>query len=303
MASKTPPTRLISAIVPVFSETENLDNLRGWLADIDERIFEVILVIDNPHSRISPAVKELRKDASQKNIKVIDVNFGSPGLSRNEGIDASHGEWITFWDCDDIPDLTQIKNMTNAAIDGDYKIALGYFEKKYHDQNKIELNPIEYFSKKNFSSSLALEPGIWRFVFDRSIIGEIRFPNFRMGEDQAFLAQVLTKSDKPYIHSSTVYRYVSGGVDQLTSDKKAILELRRSLSLLGNLRQTGFSKEILIPMFLTQSWSLIRHVDNLEKIKIGFRAVRFQALNFDITLILTLLYLKRAIQRRKVGAQ
>lgn len=303
MAAQTVPTPLISAIVPIFSEAKNLENLSLWLANHDERDFEVILVIDAPNFRFSPEVEEIKRIAAQKDIQTFEVQFESPGMSRNQGIDACRGKWITFWDCDDLPNLGEIKIMTSKAIEGNYKIALGFFEQQEIQESRIETFGIQYNSKRNFLSSLALAPGVWRFVFDCSLIDNIRFPDFRMGEDQAFLAQVLNNSEKPYIHSESVYRYISGDKNQLTKDKKAILELGQSLGFLIQLRKNGISKEIIIPMYLTQSWSLLHHVDILEKMKIGFRCMRFQGLNFGISYTLLSLHLKQASKRRNLGVE
>jgi hypothetical protein len=35
--------------------------------------------------------------------------------------------------------------------------------------------------------SIAMDPGFWRMIFRREIIGSVRFTSYKMGEDQLFL--------------------------------------------------------------------------------------------------------------------
>ena len=70
-----------------------------------------------------------------------------------------------------------------------------------------------------------MNPGLWRWAFNRKHIQNIDFTEHLMGEDQLFLAACAPRSCEVYIADFVVYRYFKGVEGQLTSRFDAIKDL------------------------------------------------------------------------------
>ena len=117
---------LVSVIVATHKRDEILSRALNSLATQTYKNLEIILVDDNANtewnSRVSEIVKNFKSDypATTLNYIVNKTNQGS-ARTRNIGIDASSGEFITFLDDDDIylPENVQrqIDNMLSTGAD------------------------------------------------------------------------------------------------------------------------------------------------------------------------------------------
>lgn len=283
---------ILSVVVPIYSETENLENLRSWLSSSQLSDLQVVLVIDSPRDRFSKEVLELGSYANNPSIEIHHAKFGSPGQTRNLGIDLATGEWIAFWDCDDLPLVDEFKKMIQVASATGANACLGSYEVLGSENNQNVVSEVKVTPTRNFYVQLAINPGLWRFAFKRSSIRGIYFPAFRMGEDQAFLAHALSNQEIPHRHKEVVYKYIFGNPSQLTKNDLAVSELTESLVNLRVLRNSGVQNKIVIPMFLIQSRSLAMRSSKSNQFKIAFSALRFMTYRVDILTLLFLHFLR-----------
>ena len=117
---------LVSVIVATYKRDEILLRALSSLATQTYKNFEIILVDDNANndwnSRVSEVVEKFKSECPEIALKYI-VNKANQGSAktRNIGIDASTGEFITFLDDDDIylPENIekQIENMLSTNAD------------------------------------------------------------------------------------------------------------------------------------------------------------------------------------------
>ena len=117
---------LISVIVATFKHDEMLLRALNSLKEQTYKNFEIIVVDDNgnktQNANVEAIVSQFRKENPQINLTFIvnNENLGS-AKTRNVGIDASNGEYITFLDDDDIylPENLekQIENMLSTQAD------------------------------------------------------------------------------------------------------------------------------------------------------------------------------------------
>jgi hypothetical protein len=68
-------------------------------------------------------------------------------------------------------------------------------------------------------------PGLWRWVFARELVGSARFEPTKRGEDQLFLARVNAFSYKITLFQEKVYTYFIGDTNQLSAQVKHDPEL------------------------------------------------------------------------------
>jgi glycosyltransferase involved in cell wall biosynthesis len=214
---------LVDVVVPFADRLENLYPLKSWLSKESlPANFRVILVHDIQNQ--DTAGRELQKLLSildSKSYIYIRGKFGSPGGARNAGLDKVTARWVCFWDSDDYPQPQEFLKMIEFGIRDNSQVCVGKFEITQlitkHQQKK--------YSQGNSLVSVATTPGFWRMAFTRDSIGEVRFLNSRMGEDQLFLMAINFGSLRWYRHNEVVYRYIIGVGSQLTSLQSSYSDL------------------------------------------------------------------------------
>ena len=95
---------LLSVITPIASDRNDLHNLENWLSKVKSYDIQVILVLDLKE-KISnrDTIENLVDKINSNKLILIAGEFGSVGAARNVGLFYAEGEWITFWDSDDLP--------------------------------------------------------------------------------------------------------------------------------------------------------------------------------------------------------
>lgn len=210
-----------SAIIPVSRMQGRLKEVEQILSSIDFPDLEVVIVHDRQDEYTGLELFTLVQKYKHKNITLIEGEFGSPGLARNKGLELATGRWIFFWDSDDEPNVSKFIEMVSEADNYGKKIAIGQFRMRIEagkPRNKIFQPQI---------NQVVLQNGLWRMAFRRDRISNMRFKNYRMGEDQFFLAETNFKKDEIYFFADIVYIYNNESLGQLTRDattKKNISE-------------------------------------------------------------------------------
>jgi len=217
---------LLSIVIPIGPALKDLNNIQTSL-NLNKNLerVEFILVIDSVIPEMSEIIQKLPENCHIKNCKILNVNFGNPGQTRNAGIEASSGNWIQFWDSDDIGDLSLFLE-TLVTSESDVVV-------QQYRQKQIETQ-LERKSETTNLLQLVRNPGIWRIAMKREILVSIRFPGLSMAEDQVFIFDVLAKEPTISFNSSLTYTYFVGSKYQLTSQKPKMRDLPVSLSLISN---------------------------------------------------------------------
>ncbi len=228
---------LLSVVVPVSKMSGRLGNLSRWLNhELDPRI-EVVLVHDMQDEKTGPELRRLVAWAGGSRIRLLENQFGSPGAARNAGALLVETKWIAFWDSDDIPNTgTILGELLSLKIEPE--ILIGNFivqtiTRKYEVLHSSRIQQV------------GLSPGLWRMVFLTNSINGITFPEYKMAEDQVYLAKLRIGSRAIHYSDAFFYTYFRGDPNQLTSNKdltnrKALIDLRELIS------QKPFEKDSFI---------------------------------------------------------
>jgi len=248
----------ISVVIPIGNLSLYRENLLDLIDAAREINAETILVFDGATTE---NVQEFRQNIANEANKLIitSVACRNPGGARNAGKALSTGDWITFWDCDDIPNPTKVLSLIREAHDLEKDVAIGRFNYIFVDDDSKELSrkTSSKLSQNNWQFVVGLTPGIWRFAFRNSLAKDADFPETRMGEDQVFLSRFLKDRVKVYVSNDIVYNYLVGRNSQLTKELASITEKVNSANILAREinqntdKLSEFEFTLLIKMYLS----------------------------------------------------
>jgi glycosyltransferase involved in cell wall biosynthesis len=211
----------LSAIIPIKNYFQHKVNIEEIIHDSVLMDIELILVLDQETGQAFEDLTALLKMLKAQGL-VITSDSGNPGGARNAGMVCATAEWVTFWDCDDRPQISKIFEMILGSKVTDKQVLIGSYQSKSH---KDEDSKNHILDESNWKIDLGLNPGIWRFVFRRDFISTIRFPDAKMGEDQVFLQRVLNKEPKVFFSQVVTYVYRTNIPNQLTGERANLIEL------------------------------------------------------------------------------
>lgn len=224
---------LISIIVPVYNAELYLEeNIKGVLNQTYRNI-EIIYICDGCTDR---SIDILNKYKFDKRIRIIDRknNLGA-AESRNEGIRASHGEMVIFWDADDIPETMAIDKMVAMADRYDADLVICSFRDEVNRCNieqaglfdllEKQIDTYPFYENNHLMSDLAT--GIicnapFNKLVSRKLLqeGDIWFQNVPNCNDIYYSAAVFLRAKRVVYMRDELYYYRKDSSDNI-SQKRA----------------------------------------------------------------------------------
>ena len=237
---------LLTVVVPTTNAINHVGLLTNWLSEISELPVEAIIVHDVTDVESSSRLAELITELSNPKIRLVEGRFGGPGNARNTGMLLANGEWIAFWDSDDLPKPKLATNILLKLQTNRRVVCMNY-----EVSNKRNNSVFPMDSPKSIVD-LVIQGGIWRYFFRKDFVANTKFGQFRMGEDYLFLARLDLRDTDITTEKEVVYRYNIGNTFQLTSNPLAISELSKTIRELEteNLQENGNQLNYLIYMRL-----------------------------------------------------
>ena len=192
MSAKEANTSItLSAIIPVGGFPNGDSVLKSWVLKELPRGLEVILVLDSDDESVKSAIHEIVAKDSKENFSVLISKHRNPGSTREIGLEAATGEWICFWDADDLPEVENVFRNVHDIENREADILIGDY-RNIDFTTKMETNPLR--GRTDPLMDVYLDPGLWRCAFKRRVVQNISFPDLKMGEDQVFLFRAINAS-------------------------------------------------------------------------------------------------------------
>lgn len=251
-------TPCVSIITPISGVGIDLSNLRLWLGKTKNLPIKTILIHDEVDQEVQNNLEQMVKELSNPHIMLLQGQFGSPGAARNKGIEFLNTERVVFWDSDDIGEPYKLIQTINTHKDS--KVLVGSFTMN-SDSNLFNNYAKILRLDQTLEIQLGMSPGIWRYIFDRSVIDNTRFSTSRMGEDQQFLIELQVVPEMITITESIIYNYFVGNPNHLTSQQSAKLEVIRTFSAIQKLFIERSQKLNLFEttVYLKVFWSTMKY--------------------------------------------
>lgn len=196
---------MISVIIPVYNLEKYIKACIDMFLKQTYQDFELIFVNDASCDNSL----EILKSYDDPRIKIFTVEKMYAGGARNYGMNKAKGEWIIFFDGDDICKNTFLEKMLKKAQDGNFDVVIcasnEFIEKKQKFSNHRMAHLLENLDE-NISGNLhrinnnllleLVEP--WNKIYKKDFLisNGIEFPEIKCAEDLPFSCEVLIKADK-----------------------------------------------------------------------------------------------------------
>ncbi len=205
---------LISVIVPVYNAEKFLARCIDSLLAQTYHNIEVLLVDDG--SRDGSAAICDAYAARDERVRVIHKPNGGVSAARNDGIDASKGEFIAFCDNDDFYSPGMLDRLLGMCLENDCGIAQ-CCPARGADESLATTppQPVKVFTSREMLESFYAEATIycWDKLYRRSVFDHVRFPvGSYTGEDVVMVHHALLAAGHVAVtREKLYYHYINPG--------------------------------------------------------------------------------------------
>lgn len=208
----------VSIIVPIY-------NMGGYVAEhlpcLTNQTYEniEILLVDDGSTDGTPEICRASAEKDSR-IRVLEKENGGPGAARNSGLKNACGDYVYFFDIDDILYPDAIETLVNAIEESGADLAVCGFD--MYDGKKIfrtvkktagfydaDAARRDYAKHLSMYAPEGIQGAPWYKLYKMSVIREnqIEFPNIRKSEDEIFMARYVDCISSFELIEKPLYRY------------------------------------------------------------------------------------------------
>ncbi len=210
----------LSYVIPVYNAEKYLCEAIDSILDQSMDDYEIILVNDGSKDNSASICDAYVKEYPQT-VKAFHKENGGPAKARNIGIDMAKGDYIYFFDSDDVFISDGIRKIYNAAVEKKADIVQFSFYKKADGEDVLEKIELSFeldkvYGHRDMEKELcrASKKGTtvfpWRNIYRREFLlnNNIRFPEeLRMVEDTPFNVLAFAKAERVIAVDEPIYCY------------------------------------------------------------------------------------------------
>ncbi|SFT14223.1 Glycosyltransferase involved in cell wall bisynthesis [Zhouia amylolytica] len=214
---------LVSIIIPVYNAELYLERCLNSVINQTYENLEILLINDGSTDNSKNICTSFKKKDNR--IRLINQVNGGSSIARNTGLDQAQGEIISFIDSDDHIDLKMITIMVDLLLT--------------HDLEVVEAEPDNPTKKKSFDGSFRIEDqitatkrilkntsfSVWRRIYKKSLIGEMRFIPKLIHQDVFFTIDLLKKISKIGYLNTPLYIYNTGNIGSIIRSKYSVKKI------------------------------------------------------------------------------
>lgn len=205
----------ISVIVPVYRVEQYLNSCIDSILTQTFTDFELILIDDGSPDRCGDICDKYQKTDSR--VRVVHQENGGLSAARNAGMDIAVGRFITFIDSDDLIPKDYLNTLYMLCQEQPADIAVcGFTEFEHDTEAKEAIKKKDFFvhnlDGKNgccvlYHGSVDMPINAWGKLYRATLISDLRFPEGRLHEDQAFVPIACYRAKRICLTGRNMYLY------------------------------------------------------------------------------------------------
>lgn len=201
----------VSVIVPIYNVKQYLDNMLKSLETQSLKDFEVILIDDGSFDGTADiAISHAKKDERYRYIRQENAGVSA---ARNRGIEEATGEYLAFYDADDIIPETALEAMYKTSKKRNADMTVGIMEEKSLGESLLYMHSVKLAAQKTINVMDKHLFGAWSVcnkLFRRNFIieNDLRFETLKNAEDGVFTFCVLQKAKVICGCRTIAYNYI-----------------------------------------------------------------------------------------------
>ncbi len=203
----------ISIIIPAYNTEVYLDACFDSLLKQSFQDFEIVAVNDGSKDNTLQILNNYKEKYPDKFVIINQENQG-PGASRNTGIAAATGRYITFMDSDDYLKPNALEVMHRKAVESGCEVVCCNVDCVYPDKTVI-INSNVNFTSHNLSLDekkrlFSMYPVVWNKLYKREVFSEkgVLFEPGIWYEDVLFLSCLIPNLNSISYVDEALYEYI-----------------------------------------------------------------------------------------------
>ncbi len=224
--------KLVSVIVPAYNGEKFIAQTLESIINQDYKNLEIILVDDvSTDNTVEVSRKILENSGRQFQIIKRTVN-GHQSAARNTGLDAANGDYVIFFDHDDLAEKNFVSSLYKEIEDKNADLVFCRYTHyiKSEDRHNRNLSwqpknplpsPIDYL--KAYARQKISFQTVWNFIFRKSFLdrNKLRFPeDSYIAEDIEFILKAIILSSRILFVKDELYHHVIHPAQQTQADVK-----------------------------------------------------------------------------------
>lgn len=205
----------VAVIMPAYNASEYIQASVSSILKQSFRELELIVVNDGSVDNTAEILARMAEEDSR--LRPVTVANGGPAMARNHGLDLVRPgtEYIMFADSDDELSPYAVGYAVEKADGADLAL-LGFSIRNADGSEAAYFEPEQYLSPAEMGAALGrlykanLLNQVWAKLFKASLIqnNNIRFPDYRWGEDRLFIYACLEKAERVAVLPECIYSYI-----------------------------------------------------------------------------------------------
>ncbi|MBR1486105.1 MAG: glycosyltransferase family 2 protein [Synergistaceae bacterium] len=222
---------LVSVIVPTYNGEKFIAQTLGAIINQDYENLEIIVVDDVSTDNTVEVAKKILESSGRKFQLIQRSVNGHQSAARNTGLDASNGDYVIFFDHDDLAEKNFVSSLFNEIENKNADLVfcgVKHFMKVQNQFGGNSVLPEENFSNPEYYLKLWSEDKItlctvWNFIFRKSFLtaNKLRFPeDCFIFEDIEFILKAVVLSSRISFVKDFLYIYGFHPAQQTKTDRE-----------------------------------------------------------------------------------
>ena len=172
---------LVSVIVPVYNGEKHLAATLNSIINQDYENLEIIVVNDVSTDNSAEIAKKILNGSTRRFQFIERSQNGGQCASRNTGLKSATGDYVIFFDHDDLAEKNFVSNLCLEAEDKNADLVFCGIKHFIESENRFEDEPVTLKEKlvnpEDYLTAWATQEmhfcSVWNFIFRKSVVGDI----------------------------------------------------------------------------------------------------------------------------------